>query len=87
MQEEEVLASMADEPMAPVEFEPEEASASYRVDPSAPSEFRFATSSSTLEVDEEELTPEDGRPRCRNPWTCVQKPARSLPLSLLPAPA
>jgi Rne/Rng family ribonuclease len=59
MQEEEVLASMADEPMAPVEFEPEEASASYRVDPSAPSEFRFATSSSTLEVDEEELTPEE----------------------------
>src|SRR5882757_1538865 len=32
MVEEEVLASMADEPMMPVEFEPEEASASYRVD-------------------------------------------------------
>ncbi len=58
MQEEEVLASMADEPMMPVEFEPEEASASYRVDPSAPSEFRFSTQSSTLEVDEEELVPE-----------------------------
>jgi Rne/Rng family ribonuclease len=58
VQEEEVLASMADEPMAPVEFEPEEASASYRVDPSAPSEFRFATPSSTLTEDEEELAPE-----------------------------
>jgi ribonuclease G len=58
MQEEEVLAGMADEPMAPVEFEPEEASASYRVVPSAPSEFRFATPSSTLDVDEEELAPE-----------------------------
>jgi ribonuclease E len=56
MLQEEVLASMADEPMVPVEFEPEEASASYRVDPSAPSEFRFATPSSTL--DEEEFTPE-----------------------------
>src|SRR6202021_2948208 len=56
--EEEVLASMADEPMAPVEFEPEEASASYRVDPSAPSEFRFATPSSSLIEDEEELAPE-----------------------------
>ncbi len=58
MVEEEVLASMADEPMTPVEFEPEEASASYRVDPSAPSEFRFATPSSTLTEDEEELAPE-----------------------------
>jgi ribonuclease E len=60
MQEEEVLASMADEPMTPAEFEPEEASASYRVDPAAPSEFRFSTSSSTLDVDvyEEELAPE-----------------------------
>jgi Rne/Rng family ribonuclease len=58
MLEEEVLASMADEPMAPVEFEPEEAFASYRVDPSAPSEFRFATPSSTLTEDEEELAPE-----------------------------
>jgi ribonuclease G len=56
IQEEEVLASMADEPMMPVEFEPEEASASYRVDPSAPSEFRFSTASSTLE--EEEPAPE-----------------------------
>ncbi len=58
MVEEEVLASMADEPMAPVEFEPEEASASYRVDPSAPSEFRFATPPSTLTEEEEELAPE-----------------------------
>jgi ribonuclease G len=42
-QEEEVLSSMADEPLpAAAEFEPEDASASYRVDPSAPSEFRFA---------------------------------------------
>jgi ribonuclease G len=57
MVEEEVLASMADEPMMPVEFEPEEASASYRVDPSAPSEFRFATPSSTV-TEEEELAPE-----------------------------
>jgi Rne/Rng family ribonuclease len=56
-EEEEVLASMADEPIAPVEFEPEEASASYRVDPSAPSEFRFATPSSTL-AEEEEIAPE-----------------------------
>jgi Rne/Rng family ribonuclease len=58
MQEEEVLASMADEPMMPVEFEPEEASASYRVDPAAPSEFRFSSQPSTLEVDEEERAPE-----------------------------
>jgi ribonuclease G len=57
MVEEEVLASMADEPLMPVEFEPEEASASHRVDPSAPSEFRFATPSSTLTEDEEELAP------------------------------
>ena len=56
--EEEVLASMADEPMTPVEFEPEEASASYRVDPSAPSEFRFATPPSTVTEEEEELAPE-----------------------------
>ncbi len=54
-QEEEVLSSMADEPLpAPAEFEPEEASASYRVDPSAPSEFRFAASNTV----EEELAPE-----------------------------
>jgi ribonuclease G len=52
VQEEEVLASMADEPLIPVEFEPEEASASYRVDPSAPSEFRFTNSSSILIEDE-----------------------------------
>ncbi|MEA2539464.1 MAG: hypothetical protein QOH35_830 [Acidobacteriaceae bacterium] len=58
MVEEEVLASMADEPMMPVEFEPEEASASYRVDPSALSEFRFATPPSTLTEEEEELAPE-----------------------------
>ncbi len=57
--EEEVLASMADEPMAAaVEFEPEEASASYRVDTSAPSEFRFATPSSTLAEEESALDAE-----------------------------
>ena len=67
VQEEEVLASMADEPMTPVEFEPEEASASYRIDPSAPIEFRFATPPSVVEMEmevevevdeEEELVPE-----------------------------
>jgi Rne/Rng family ribonuclease len=52
----EVQASIADEPLAPVEFEPEEGSASYRVDPSAPSEFRFPSVSSFLE--EEEHAPE-----------------------------
>jgi ribonuclease E len=48
----EAQASIADEPLAAVEFEPEEASASYRVDPSAPSEFRFASASSVLEEEE-----------------------------------
>jgi ribonuclease G len=68
VQEEEVLASMADEPMTPVEFEPEEASASYRIDPAAPIEFRFATPPSVLEMevdvegDEEELVPEEEAP-------------------------
>jgi Rne/Rng family ribonuclease len=65
-----VRASMAGEPLAAVEFEPEEASASYRVDPSAPSEFRFAFPPSGV-LEEEEPTaeaevdlpqPEDLRP-------------------------
>ena len=56
--QEEVQASLADEPLAAaVEFEPEEASASYRIDPSAPSEFRFAASASSLV--EEEVAPEE----------------------------
>jgi Rne/Rng family ribonuclease len=51
--EREVLASLADEPLAAAaEFEPEEASASYRVDPSAPSEFRFAAPFSMVEEEE-----------------------------------
>ena len=55
--EKEVMASLADEPLAAAaEFEPEEASASYRVDPSAPSEFRFAAPFSVVE--EEELVVE-----------------------------
>jgi Rne/Rng family ribonuclease len=49
----EVQASIADEPLAAVEFEPEEASASYRVDPSAPSEFRFASPASNVLEEEE----------------------------------
>jgi Rne/Rng family ribonuclease len=53
----EVQASIADEPLAAVEFEPEEASASYRVDPSAPSEFRFASPVSSV-LEEEEFAPE-----------------------------
>jgi ribonuclease E len=66
----EVQATVADEPIAAVEFEPEEASASYRVDPSAPSEFRFASPASGV-FEEEEPTagavvdlpqPEDLRP-------------------------
>ena len=75
---------MADEPLTPVEFEPEEASASYRVDPSAPSEFRFASSPSTLTEDEEEW-PLKQKTTCRqSQWICVPKPARSLPHSPLP---
>jgi Rne/Rng family ribonuclease len=53
----EVQASIADEPLTPVEFEPEEASASYRVDPSAPSEFRFASPTSSV-LEEEQYAPE-----------------------------
>jgi Rne/Rng family ribonuclease len=53
----EVQTSVADEPLAAVEFEPEEASASYRVDPSAPSEFRFASPTSSV-LEEEQHAPE-----------------------------
>jgi Rne/Rng family ribonuclease len=53
----ELQASIADEPLAAVEFEPEEASASYRVDPAAPSEFRFASPVSSV-LEEEEFVPE-----------------------------
>jgi Rne/Rng family ribonuclease len=49
----EVQATLADEPLASVEFEPEVASASYRVDPSAPSEFRFASAPSSVLEEEE----------------------------------
>jgi Rne/Rng family ribonuclease len=49
----EVQASIADEPLAAVEFEPEEASASYRVDAAAPSEFRFASPTSSVLEEEE----------------------------------
>jgi Rne/Rng family ribonuclease len=49
----EAQASIAGEPLAAVEFEPEEASASYRVDPSAPSEFRFASPLSSVLEEEE----------------------------------
>jgi ribonuclease E len=66
----EVQATIADEPLAAVEFEPEEASASYRVDPSAPSEFRFASPQSSVLEEEEPAAeaeldlpqPEDLRP-------------------------
>jgi Rne/Rng family ribonuclease len=66
----EIQTSIADEPLAAVEFEPEEASASYRVDPSAPSEFRFASPASNVLEEEEPAAeaevdlphPEDLRP-------------------------
>jgi Rne/Rng family ribonuclease len=81
MQEEEVLSSMADEPLAATtEFEPEEASASYRIDPSAPSEFRFASSSAS--VVEEEFAPEaktsmpeSEQPVDMRPEASIQEPA------------
>jgi Rne/Rng family ribonuclease len=67
----EVQATLADEPLAAVEFEPEVASASYRVDPSAPSEFRFASAPSSVLEEEEPVAeaevdlrqPEDLRPQ------------------------
>jgi Rne/Rng family ribonuclease len=66
----EAQATIADEPLAAMEFEPEEASASYRVDPSAPSEFRFAAAPSSVLEEEEPAAeveldlphPEDLRP-------------------------
>jgi ribonuclease G len=70
VEEVDVQATIADEPLVAVEFEPEQASASYRVDPSAPSEFRFPSPGSSVLEEEEPAVeadvdlpqPEDLRP-------------------------